>query len=187
VRRRQALLDAAVDLMGEGGFAAVTHRAVAQRAGLPLAATSYYFSGRDELLAQAFALLVDRELTQMRSCLEGMPPGPLDTLAEVLAEACAFDRPRQLGLWELYLQAGRDPALQSIARSWTDGCEAIVASVLRRSDYPDGPSQVRFLTTLLSGLWLEDIVEARPESRQRARDVVARALTAIGPPRKLGA
>ncbi|GAA0371004.1 hypothetical protein GCM10009530_21450 [Microbispora corallina] len=185
VRRREALLDAAVDLMGEGGFAAVTHRAVAQRAGLPLAATSYYFSCRDDLLASAFALLVERELTQMRASLETLPPGALDALADVLAEAYAFDRPRQLGLWELYLQAGRDPALQSIARAWTDGCDDIVEHVLERAGYPSGRSEVRFVTTLLSGLWLEDVVEARPESRERARDVVARALASIRPGRRL--
>ncbi|ETK37847.1 TetR/AcrR family transcriptional regulator [Microbispora sp. ATCC PTA-5024] len=185
VRRREALLDAAVDLLGEGGFAAVTHRAVAQRAGLPLAATSYYFSCRDDLLAQAFALLVERELTQMRASLGTLPPGPLDALADVLAEAYAFDRPRQLGLWELYLQAGRDPALQSIARAWTDGCDDIVEHVLERAGYPSGRSEVRFVTTLLSGLWLEDVVEARPESRERARDVVARALASIRPGRRL--
>ncbi|MBP2707949.1 TetR family transcriptional regulator [Microbispora sp. RL4-1S] len=182
VRRREALLDAAVELMGEGGFAAVTHRAVAQRAALPLAATSYYFSCRDDLLAQAFALLVSRELAQMRACLAEAAPG---RLADTLAEAYAFDRPRQLGLWELYLQAGRDQALQSIARAWTDGCATIVAGVLRRAGYPDGDPQVRFVTTLLSGLWLEDVVEARPQARERAREVVARALAAIGPPRKV--
>ncbi|MEZ0070943.1 TetR/AcrR family transcriptional regulator [Planotetraspora sp. GP83] len=179
LRRRGALLDAAVALLAEGGFAAVTHRAVAQRAGIPLAATTYYFSSRDELVAQAFGLLVDRELTQMRASLNAMRDRSPERLAQVLADAYAHDRPRQLGLWELYLQAGRDPALQGIARKWTDGCEEIVASVLGRAGYACGRSEVRFVTTLLSGLWLEDVVEARPEGRERARDVVARALKAI--------
>ncbi|WP_433501265.1 TetR/AcrR family transcriptional regulator [Sphaerimonospora sp. CA-214678] len=180
VRRREALLEAAVDLLSEGGFTAVTHRAVAQRAGLPLAATSYYFSCRDRLLTEAFALLVERELDQMRTYLDAMPADPPERLAEVLATVYTLDRPRQLGLWELYLQAGRDPALQSVARAWTDGCDEIVASVLRRAGRPCGRAQVRFVTTVLSGLWLEDIVEARPQSRERARDVVVRALDAIG-------
>ncbi|MEW9529472.1 TetR/AcrR family transcriptional regulator [Microbispora sp. NPDC049125] len=181
VRRHEALLDAAAALLGEGGFAAVTHRAVAQRAGLPLAATSYYFSSRDALLTEAFALLVERELAQMRASMEAITAVSPDAIADLLAGAYAFDRPRQLGLWELYLQAGRDPALQGIARAWTDGCDEIVATVLRRAGYPHGQPEVRFVTTLLSGLWLEDVVEARPEARGRARDAVARALAAIGP------
>jgi DNA-binding transcriptional regulator YbjK len=180
LRRREALLEAAVQLLGEGGFAAVTHRAVARRAALPLAATSYYFSCRDQLLGEAFAVLVERELAQLRAYVETAPTGSPEELAEALAGAYASDRPRQLGLWELYLHAGRDPALQSIARAWTDGCDEIVASVLYRAGRPCSPSEVRFVTTVLSGVWLEDIVEARPESPGRARDVVARALMSIG-------
>jgi TetR/AcrR family transcriptional regulator, regulator of biofilm formation and stress response len=179
LRRRAALLNAAADLLGEGGFAAATHRAVARRAGIPLAATTYYFSNRDELLAQAFGLLVQRELADMRTSLETMRGNSAECLAEQLAMVYALDRSRQLGLWELYLQAGRDSALQDIARTWTDGCDEIVKSVLERAGYACGHSEVRFITTVLSGLWLEDIVEARPEGRERAQDVVARALRSI--------
>lgn len=130
VRRREALLDAAVDLLGDGGFAAVTHRAVARRAGLPLAATSYYFTSRDQLLAEAFALLVERELARMRAAVDHLAGRTPLAVAETLTGVYASDRLRQLGLWELYLQAGRDPALQAIARAWTDGCDDIVAAVL---------------------------------------------------------
>jgi AcrR family transcriptional regulator len=35
-RRREALVSAAVALLAEGGFAALRHRVVAERAGLPL-------------------------------------------------------------------------------------------------------------------------------------------------------
>ncbi|TLP60599.1 TetR/AcrR family transcriptional regulator [Microbispora triticiradicis] len=182
VRRREALLDAAVDLLGEGGFAAVTHRAVAGRAGLPLAATSYYFASRDQLLAEAFALLVRRELTRMRAAVRRPAGGSAAAVAEALTDVYAADRLRELGLWELYLQAGRDPALQAIARTWTDGCDEIVASALRGAGYPCGRSEVRFVAGLLSGLWVEDVVEARPDSRERARDAVTRALTTLEPP-----
>lgn len=65
-RRRDALLDAGIELLTEGGFAAVSHRAVAERAGLPLAATTYYFRSRDDLIAAAFELMVDRDLAATR-------------------------------------------------------------------------------------------------------------------------
>ncbi|WP_169946872.1 TetR family transcriptional regulator [Microbispora sp. H11081] len=185
VRRRETLLDAAVDLLGDGGFAAVTHRAVARRAGLPLAATSYYFTSRDHLLAEAFALLVERELARMRESVDHPPGRTPSAVAETLTGVYASDRLRQLGLWELYLQAGRDPALQAIARAWTDGCDGIVATVLDRAGYPCGPAEVRFVAGLLSGLWVEDVVEARPDSRDRAREAVARALTTLRPPARI--
>ena len=49
-RRRVALLEAAAELAAETGAGAVTHRAVAARAGVPLSTTSYFFSSIDELV-----------------------------------------------------------------------------------------------------------------------------------------
>ncbi|WP_425569529.1 hypothetical protein [Nonomuraea salmonea] len=40
-------------------------------------------------------------------------------------------------MWELYVHAGRDPALQAIARRWSDGCLRILADTLRLP--PDDP------------------------------------------------
>ena len=48
---KDAALLAAADLLVEGGFDAVRHRAVATRAGLPLASTTYYFESLDDLIA----------------------------------------------------------------------------------------------------------------------------------------
>ncbi|MEU4511826.1 TetR family transcriptional regulator [Nonomuraea wenchangensis] len=172
-RRRATLLNTAVDLLAEGGFAAVTHRAVAQRAHLPLAATTYYFASRDQLLAEAFAQLVETELTTTATWithhgLTGLPHA-LTTDA---------DRTRQLGLWELYVHAGRDPVLQHIARRWTDGCTRLIAQAL---DLPDTDPRARLLYTTLSTLWLELVVEQRPA--EQARTLLTHALETLLPPR----
>ncbi|MFI6539862.1 TetR/AcrR family transcriptional regulator [Nonomuraea sp. NPDC050547] len=148
-QRRTALLNAAVGLLTENGFAALTHRAVAQRAALPLAATTYYFASRDDLLAEAFTHLVERELGHLRE-------HGLTGLADDLADA---DRPHQLGLWELYVHAGRDPALQTIARRWSDGCLAVTADHL---GLPPAHPRARLLYATVCALWLEHVVEQRP-------------------------
>ena len=54
--RQQQILDAAVDLLGEQGVRAVTHRAVDAAAGLPAGATSNLFRTREAL----FDGIVDR-------------------------------------------------------------------------------------------------------------------------------
>lgn len=156
-RRRAALLQAAVALLAEGGFAAVTHRAVAQRADLPLAATTYYFASRDQLLTEAFADLVAAELANLRAWVarHGLTGFPHHD-----------DRAAQLGLWELYVHAGRDPALQAIARQWTDGCLDTVATAL---DLPATHPRVRQAYALLSALWLEILVEEREGGREELR------------------
>ncbi|MFI7132727.1 TetR/AcrR family transcriptional regulator [Nonomuraea sp. NPDC050153] len=174
-RRRATLLTAAVDLLTEGGFAAVTHRAVAHRANLPLAATTYYFTSRDQLLAEAFAQLVETELATTRTWITGHG---LTALTDQIATA---DRTRQLGLWELYVHAGRDPVLQQIARRWTDGCARILAETLH---LPETDTRVRLLYTTLSALWLEQVVEQRPldEARTLLTLAVTTAKNALPPP-----
>ncbi|WP_222871966.1 TetR/AcrR family transcriptional regulator [Nonomuraea sp. PA05] len=158
-RRRTTLLNAAVGLLADGGFGAVTHRAVAQRAHLPLAATTYYFASRDQLLAEAFAQLVETELATTR---DWITRHGLTALTDQVATA---DRTRQLGLWELYVHAGRDPVLQHIARRWTDGCVRLVADTL---GLPETDPRVRLLYTTVSTLWLEHVVEQRPLDEARA-------------------
>ena len=51
--RRQAIIEAAAVIIREKGPSAVSHRAVARRAGCSLSATTYYFKGLDDLLYQA--------------------------------------------------------------------------------------------------------------------------------------
>ncbi|MFE3453916.1 TetR/AcrR family transcriptional regulator [Nonomuraea sp. NPDC059194] len=175
-RRRAALLAAAVELLTEGGFAAVSHRAVAQRAALPLAATTYYFTSRDQLLAEAFGQLVDSELAATRHWVG------THGVRAILEEVVEADRMRQLALWELYVHAGRDPVLQQIARRWTDGCVAVIADALQ---LPATDARVRLLYTTVSALWLEHVVEQRPADDARALlELALRAVTQEGGQRR---
>src|ERR1700749_535010 len=75
-RRRYALVSAAADLLCEGGFDAVRHRAVARRAGLPLASTTYYFSSLEDLLVQAVEFIGAQEAAPPRSRPAGLVASP---------------------------------------------------------------------------------------------------------------
>src|ERR1700751_2954355 len=66
-RRRSALVSPAAELLCEGGFEAVRHRAVARRADLPLASTTYYFSSLDDLLVQAVEYIGAQETNRLRA------------------------------------------------------------------------------------------------------------------------
>ena len=78
-RRRQAILEAALRLISQHGVGALTHRAVAEEADVPLASTTYYFDSLDELLDGALHLFVDEEATRLTALaerLEGTGPAP---------------------------------------------------------------------------------------------------------------
>ncbi|AGL26256.1 hypothetical protein J113_05465 [Mycobacterium tuberculosis CAS/NITR204] len=82
------MVSAAAELLGEGGFEAVRHRAVARRAGLPLASTTYYFSSLDDLIARAVEHIGMIEVAQLRarvSALSRRRRGP-ETTAVVLVD-----------------------------------------------------------------------------------------------------
>src|SRR5882672_177619 len=87
-RRRLALVQAAAALLVEGGFDAVRHRAVAERAGLPLASTTYYFESLDELVTAAVEHRGRTELDRARRCLEDLVAGPRspDALVELVLD-----------------------------------------------------------------------------------------------------
>src|SRR3954452_23750675 len=76
-RRRAALVEAAAKLLAEGGFDAVRHRAVAERAGLPLASTTYYFDSLEDLVTAAVEHHSNAELAAGRRRLGGLAdPNP---------------------------------------------------------------------------------------------------------------
>ncbi len=185
-RRRDALLDAAVALMEEGGFAAVSHRAVAERAHVPLGATTYYFRSRDALLTQAFQRLVEREVGAWHRRLAGLAGGDggtadtIDALPSLFLPTGEEERARQLALWELYLRAGRDLALRRSARAWTEGCIAAAAELTRPAGYP--PEATRLLVVSLQGLLLQNLVEARPDAVEFTQYAVATLLQVLNQP-----
>ena len=113
-RRRQAILEAALRLISKHGVGALTHRAVAEEADVPLASTTYYFDSLDELLEGALHLFVEEEATRLTALaerLEGqdLPPVEIARLfqAELEPDAAQF---------ELYVEAARRPSLRKVAR-----------------------------------------------------------------------
>ena len=86
-------MSAAAELLAEGGFEAVRHRAVARRAGLPLASTTYYFSSLDDLIARAVEHIGMIEVAQLRARVNDLSRrrrGP-ETTAEVLVDLLVGD------------------------------------------------------------------------------------------------
>lgn len=54
-QRREKIIQATLEAVKLYGIHAVTHRKIATLAGVPLGSMTYYFSGIDELLLEAFS------------------------------------------------------------------------------------------------------------------------------------
>src|ERR687895_253907 len=78
--RREAILRATLAIIGERGPDAVTHRAVAQRAGLPLSATTYWFASKENLLQETLLLAAREEVERIERVVLDLAPRELDVL-----------------------------------------------------------------------------------------------------------
>jgi TetR/AcrR family transcriptional regulator, regulator of biofilm formation and stress response len=129
-RRREQVVRAAVDLVREEGPGALSHRSVAQRAGVPLAATTYYVGGLDDLAAAAGAGLVDAWVAHAEQVL-ARSSGSTDP-AGVVVEALLppGDDAAVAAHYELLLAARQVPALAAALRGGRDRLDAVLAALL---------------------------------------------------------
>jgi DNA-binding transcriptional regulator YbjK len=116
-RRRFALICAAAELLCHAGFEAVTHRAVAERAGLPLASTTYYFSSLEELIETAVEYLSATEGAQLRDRVRALPRRRrgAEAAADVLIDLLAGEPNR--GVERRLLKQRVDAVGEAMARS----------------------------------------------------------------------
>lgn len=115
--RRRQLVDAALVVLGRDGLSALTHRAVAEEAGVPLASASYHFTGIDELIATAMQRVTD----DLVAALAAAPAeGGIAQLARQLADEANHNRQLLLAEYEVYLYAARRPQLRETALAWLD-------------------------------------------------------------------
>ena len=138
-RRRYALVSAAAELLCEGGFDAVRHRAVAQRAGLPLASTTYYFSSLDDLIEKAVEHVGESESQQLRlrvSALSRRRRGA-DATADLLVDLLVGDGNRAsdqlISRYERYIACARQPGLRDVQRRILKQRSDAVVEVVERS------------------------------------------------------
>lgn len=108
------LSEAAADLVGQAGPAAVTHRAVAKAAGLNLGAATYHFPTRAALMTAAWQQIYLRLLKPHQAT----ETGPLDreTYVESLVTYGGGEaqRPDVMAMEALLSQAARDAALSDM-------------------------------------------------------------------------
>jgi DNA-binding transcriptional regulator YbjK len=121
--RRQAIIEAAADLIAEVGPGKLTHRLVAARADVPLGSTTAYFTSIDDLRQAALAFHVediDRTLKQIGDEFVADPAGAPDRLVDYLFEYLS-DQRSVASAAALNSTATFDPQVRELARRWTDG------------------------------------------------------------------
>ena len=79
-KKRDELLDCVERLMLREGYAAVTYRAVAAKAGVTAGLVQYYFPTLDDLFIAAIRRRSDQNLARLTAALDASPEDPLRVL-----------------------------------------------------------------------------------------------------------
>src|SRR3984957_7205742 len=158
-RRRCALADAAIEVLGTEGIHRLSHRAVAERAGLPAGTAANYFPRRDDLLAAAAERVAELAMAEMTAADRAAtaPAGP-DALAPLtgpaLFDAAGRHRTRYLAAYELALESTRQPALAAAMARLGAGALGTTIAEHRSLGLSTSPEQVQALIALFNGTLL---------------------------------
>lgn len=178
--RREQLLRAAADLLAEGGVKAVTHRSVAERAGVPLASTTYYFKSIDELMGEALRLATDERVGQLDAFVETapeVPPAPGELGRTFLATVISRPIAEILAQFEVYLEAARNLEMQPTARASIEAFERLAQNVLDRVGASDDRGMAVAIAALVDGFAIHRL--ARPLAPERELEIMLLALRAL--------
>ena len=163
-------------IVAEVGVDAVTHRRVAEVAGLPLASTTYWFDSKEHLLTAALERAAERDIERLRAFLRDGPKhaeDPLGLVVEAILDptddsakappsgaADPIDFPsrgRLLATFTLALEAARRPALRDVWMRWTDAYLEALPPLLAAAGSRDPESDTELLLAAADGLLLEQL------------------------------
>ncbi|MFD7511289.1 TetR/AcrR family transcriptional regulator [Streptomyces sp. NPDC059853] len=170
--RRRAMLEVAAQEMADHGYEALTHRRVAERAGVSLSSTTYHFTSLDDLRTSALELLASqveddlREFARDIEDCEGRPEDIAAGFAVQLRDHSALQAEMVLYYAGLY-----DPKLRPLARRWAEGMAEIL------SDYTS-PAAAKAIAIYMDGVVLHTLLTEQPIDEAELRRAIAALMNA---------
>jgi DNA-binding transcriptional regulator YbjK len=164
--------------VAEVGADAVTHRRVAEVAGLPLASTTYWFASKEHLLTAALERAAGRDIARLRAFIRDVPPGAADpvglaveAILDPVDEIGQASRGSLIATYALLLEAARRPALRAVTRRWTDAYLNALSHLLALAGSHDPAADAALLLAAADGLLVEQLAsgnysDLRPELRR---------------------
>jgi len=152
---RQALIDAAVRVVGDGGLRRLTYREVAREAGVTQGLVSHHFGSRAELVRAALEHAARTSLA--RSPIKP-PPERLEDLSAGLARRVAEAPGEEAFQFEIALEARRRADLAPLAIELYDGYLEATATALDAVGVRSDRDLARLVFAAIDGLAFQQLV-----------------------------
>jgi DNA-binding transcriptional regulator YbjK len=180
------LIAAAGELFLEGGFDAVRHRAVADRAQLPLASTTYYFASLEDLVAEAVACACadDQEAITARGHALSRRRRGAEATAEVLAEVFVGEdtsRERLTCRFESIVLCTRVPRLQQVLIDHRNTLRNTHFEVLEKSGRSTHPSGIEQLMAVEDGVVIGALADSVDDVLKVTRSALCEVIDQLAP------
>ncbi|MCD9145384.1 TetR/AcrR family transcriptional regulator [Streptomyces albireticuli] len=177
-KRIEEITAATEQVIAERGIEGLTHRAVAEKAGVPLGATTYHFATKDDLITAALQRAVDRYAAYLQDWAARRPGLTADQLTVLLTDALLDcfgpQRDQQVLEFELYLAALRRPALRPVADQY------IQLTIDTLAHYTD-PVTATTAAVAITGLTLRGLAGTQTPTRTEIETCLRRLLTPLPP------
>jgi AcrR family transcriptional regulator len=150
--RVEQILRATLDVVARDGVAAVTHRSVAETAGVPLGSLTYYFASKQELLRDALLLHVHQDTERLSTLAAQLIASGAqgEEVVEAFAELLESIH-GDIAQFELYLEAARDPGLREAAIVSLAAYERTAVLGLRAAGVPDPEASAHIVVAAIDG------------------------------------
>lgn len=164
-QRRAQMLDAALNIISERGYAETRIADVAERAGVSPALVIYYYKTKDQLLTEAIRYYEDTWYAVGQARIANLPTQAA-RLEEFVAMTCLAEAGPELNdSWQLWLdfwtQAARNEAVASVRQKSDERWREAIVSLVRSGqaagefDDVDAESFAICLSALLDGLTVQ--------------------------------
>ncbi|EET7924159.1 TetR/AcrR family transcriptional regulator [Escherichia coli] len=174
-QRREKIIQATLEAVKLYGIHAVTHRKIATLAGVPLGSMTYYFSGIDELLLEAFSSFTEIMSRQYQAFFSDVSDvsdvsdaqGACQAITDMIYSSQVATPDNMELMYQLYALASRKPLLKTVMQNWMQRSQQTLEQWFE-------PGTARALDAFIEGMTLHFVTDRKPLSREEILRMVER-------------
>lgn len=201
-QRRRLILEAALRIVVREGVRGIRHRAIAKEAGVPLAATTYYFKDIEELINDTFTLYAEQALevvnqfsmqlyqpsngkdeksfVELLASADVMTEAVADKMTEYVIEQITEHRDSLVAEQAFRYEALLSPRLRVLGKVHKEALIQKLTELLRLIQSPNPSADANIMISILNRLEYEGLlVEPDDINKDEIRDTLLRQLTLV--------